>query len=349
MLDEIRALHAEVSNVIPTLTSLDALESFRLQYLVIKGRITQLTERLRDISKEDKPLVGKELNVLKTLVQQEYQRLKDELEVKTISTSNLDVTLPGRFPARLVMPGAPHPINQALSEISSIFSSMGFEVSSGPHIEDDHHNFGALNFAEDHPARDMQDTFFISGDSLHTPDRHDVLLRTHTSSVQIRLMETSKPPIRAIMPGRGYRNEAVSARSLAEFHQVEGLYVDRNVSLADLKGTLVNFAKKFYGSSVKYRFRPSFFPFTEPSAEMDITCFLCNGKGCRICKQSGWLEILGSGVVHPNVLHACNINPDMYSGFAFGMGIERTLLLKLGLDDIRVLYDNDIRFLRQLV
>jgi phenylalanyl-tRNA synthetase alpha chain len=349
MLDEIRSIRTEVVQEIPTITSLETLELFRLQYLVKKGKITLLTERLRDVSKEDKPIVGKELNELKVFAHNEYQRLKEEFEAHAVITSRIDVTLPGRFPARLIMPGAAHPINHALDEISSIFSAMGFEISSGPHIEDDHHNFGALNFADDHPARDMQDTFFLQGASIGAPERTDVLLRTHTSSVQIRLMETSKPPIRAIMPGRVYRNEAVSARALAEFHQVEGLYVDKNVSLADLKGTLVAFAKKFYGSSVKYRFRPSFFPFTEPSAEMDITCFLCNGKGCRICKNSGWLEILGAGIVHPNVLRACNIDPDEYSGFAFGMGIERTLLLKLGLDDIRVLYDNDIRFLKQLV
>ena len=215
---------------------------------------------------------------------------------------------------------------------------MGFDIATGPEIEDDYHNFEALNFPPDHPARDMQDTFFVT---------EKVLLRTHTTPVQVRILEHQKPPVRVIMPGRVYRNEAVSARSYCLFHQVDGLYVDRGVTFAELKGTMVTFAKQFYGSSIKFRFRPSFFPFTEPSAEMDITCFLCSGQGCRLCKHTGWLEILGCGMVDPNVFGFVNVDPDVHSGYAFGMGIERIAMLRNGLDDIRTLYDNDIRFLRQ--
>jgi phenylalanyl-tRNA synthetase alpha chain len=225
-----------------------------------------------------------------------------------------------------------------MEEIKRIFISMGFSVEKGPEIESDYYNFEALNFAPDHPARDMQDTIFIS---------ENILLRTHTSPVQIRVMEKQQPPVRAIMPGWVYRNEAVNARSLAAFHQVEGLYVDKGVTFSELKGTLVSFAKQFYGSSIHYRFRPSFFPFTEPSAEMDITCFICGGKGCRICKNSGWLEVLGSGMVHPHVFQAVGYDPELYTGYAFGMGIERTALLRYNIDDIRILYENDVRFLKQ--
>ncbi len=225
-----------------------------------------------------------------------------------------------------------------MEEMKRIFVSMGFSIASGPEIESDYYNFGALNFAPDHPARDMQDTFFIS---------KDVLLRTHTSPVQIRVMEKQKPPVRVIMPGRVYRNEAISARSLVMFHQIEGLYIDKGVTFSELKGTLVSFAKQFYGSNSKYRFRPSFFPFTEPSAEMDITCYICSGKGCRVCKYSGWLEIVGSGMVHPNVLKNVGYDPEVYTGFAFGFGVERPTILRHGIDDIRLLYENDVRFLRQ--
>ena len=231
---------------------------------------------------------------------------------------------------------------QAKARMEEIFIRMGFAVATGPDIEDDYHNFEALNFPPDHPARDMQDTFFVKHG-----DREDLLLRTHTSPVQIRLMQSQKPPIRAIMPGRVYRNEAITARALAEFYQVEGLYIDKGVTMAQLKGTLFEFARAYYGEGIRFRFRPSFFPFTEPSAEMDITCFLCEGKGCRVCKYSGWLEILGCGMVHPSVLAGCGIDPEEYSGYAFGMGIERTQMLAIGLDDIRLFYENDMRFLEQ--
>jgi phenylalanyl-tRNA synthetase alpha chain len=217
---------------------------------------------------------------------------------------------------------------------------MGFRVALGPDIEDDYHNFEALNFAPDHPARDMQDTFFVK-------DRADVLLRTHTTPVQVRLLQSMKPPIRAIMPGRVYRNEAISARALAEFHQLDGIYVNKNVSFAELKGTMLSFARQMYGQDIKYRFRASFFPFTEPSAEMDITCFLCKGEGCRVCKQSGWLEVVGCGMIHPNVLRESGLDPEEYSGYAFGFGIERVTMLRTGIQDIRLLYENDIRVLEQ--
>lgn len=238
--------------------------------------------------------------------------------------------------------GSIHPISSLIREANRIFLQMGFTFAEGPLLESEWYNFDALNVPKDHPARDMQDTFFVKHD-----DRDDLLLRTHTSPVQIRLMKSQQPPIRAIMPGRVYRNEAVTARSLAEFHQVEGLYVDEGVSMAQLKGTLFEFARAYYGNDIKFRFRPSFFPFTEPSAEMDITCFLCDGKGCRVCKGSGWLEILGCGMVHPNVLENCGIDPEVYSGYAFGMGIERTQMLAIGLDDIRLFYENDVRMLEQ--
>ena len=351
MLQEILHLRTIIEQDLQALGSApskDQLEQFRLKHLVRKGTLAELTERLRDVPKEDKPVVGKELNVLKTLAESEFKRLSEEISVEAASAPTLDLTLPGRR-----LRHAPkHPINQTLDEMVAIFNRMGFAIAEGPEMEDDFHNFEALNFPPDHPARDMQDTFFMEATNRDGSKRDDVLLRTHTSPVQVRLMQSQKPPIRAIMPGRVYRNEALSARSLAEFHQLEGLYIDKNVSLAELKGTLVSFAQQFYGpmlggKELQYRFRPSFFPFTEPSAEMDITCFLCGGKGCRICKYAGWLEILGCGMVHPNVLKAGGIDPEEYSGFAWGMGIERVTLLRTGLDDIRLLYDNDVRILEQ--
>jgi phenylalanyl-tRNA synthetase alpha chain len=253
---------------------------------------------------------------------------------KEQQTSSIDLTLPGR-PKPI---GTKHPLTQTMDEIKKIFMTMGFSIATGPEIETDYYNFGALNFPPEHPARDMQDTFFIA---------KDVLLRTHTSPVQIRTMEQQKPPVREIMPGRVYRNEAVSARSLVSFHQIEGLYVDRGVTFSDLKGTLVAFAHQFYGKDVMFKFRPTFFPFTEPSADMYISCFLCKGKGCRMCKFVGWLEIMGSGMVHPHVLQNVGYDPEVFTGFAFGMGIERIACLRYGVDDLRLFYENDVRFLQQ--
>lgn len=337
MLQEITTLKSQIEAELPAVTSAELLEQFRLRHLVKKGTLTALMERLREVPKEDKPLVGKALNELRQFVDQEFTRLKEQFDSAQSASKLIDVTLPGRREKR----GSVHPVQQTLDGILSVFRKMGFSVAEAADLEDDYHNFEALNFAPDHPARDMQDTFFIKD------ERSDLLLRTHTSSVQIRMMQSQTPPIRSVMPGRVYRNEAVSARSLAEFHQVEGLCIDTNVTFAELKGTIITFAKEMYGSSSKFRFRPSYFPFTEPSAEVDISCYLCGGKGCRICKYSGWLEICGCGMVHPNVLKNCNIDPEVYSGYAFGFGIERVTMLRTGIDDIRLLYENDVRVLEQ--
>jgi phenylalanyl-tRNA synthetase alpha chain len=336
MINEINSLRAEIAAKLPEIKTINDLENFRLEYLVKKGKLTNLFERLKEVSKEDKPVVGKELNLLRQFTESEFNSLKDKLEDTAESVPDIDLTLPGRRNRT----GSKHPVLQTVQGMVDIFQSMGFTVAEGPDIEDGYHNFDALNFPPDHPARDMQDTFFIKSDS-------ELLLRTHTSPVQIRVMKSQKPPIRCIMPGRVYRNESINARSLAEFHQIEGLYINKKVTFAELKGTLMTFAKKMYGEDSKFRFRPSFFPFTEPSAELDMSCFLCKGKGCRICKQSGWLEILGCGMVHPNVLSECGIDPEEYSGYAFGFGIERVTLLRTGMDDIRLLYENDIRVLEQ--
>lgn len=311
------------------------LEQVRIQFLSRNGRIAALFETLKTAPPDQKPQLGKTLNELRQFAQQQFDERKKEIEQKAQNqTSLLDITLPGR-PRPI---GTKHPVTQVMEEIKRIFIGMGFSVETGPEIESDWYNFEALNFPADHPARDMQDTIFIAD---------KILLRTHTSPVQIRVMQKQQPPIRAIMPGWTYRNEATSARSLVAFHQIEGLFVDTHVTFSELKGTLVAFAKQFYGSSLQYRFRPSFFPFTEPSAEMDITCFICKGKGCRICKYSGWLEVCGAGMVHPNVFKSAGYNPEKVTGYAFGMGIERIALLRYNIDDIRILYENDVRFLKQ--
>ncbi|MBI5476322.1 MAG: phenylalanine--tRNA ligase subunit alpha [Ignavibacteriales bacterium] len=335
MIEKIKQIEQEAQTEIATVQTLDHLELFRVKYIARKGLVPTLFDSLKTLESSIRPEMGKHLNDLRNKVQKLFDDKKEALEKNLHSEKeSIDLTLPGR--KRWI--GTKHPITQTLDEIKRIFFKMGFEVAEGPEIEDDYHNFEALNFPPDHPARDMQDTFFVSD---------KILLRTHTSPVQIRVMEKQKPPVRVIMPGRVYRNEAISSRSYCLFHQVEGLYVDTRVTFSELKGTLVAFAKQFYGSNIKFRFRPSFFPFTEPSAEMDITCFLCKGSGCRVCKQTGWLEILGCGMVHPNVLKNVNYDPDKYSGYAFGMGIERIAMLMYGIDDIRILYQNDLRFLKQ--
>lgn len=338
MLDDIASLRTVIESDIAAIDSLDSVETFRLKHLVRKGTIAGLMDRLREVPKEQKREVGQALNELRTLAEAAESQARERFAAGAKVDAGPDITMPGR---RLAT-GHEHPLMRAKARIEEIFRGMGFSIAQGPEVEDDFHNFGALNFAPEHPARDMQDTFFVKAG-----DRDDVLLRTHTSSVQIRLMQSTQPPIRAIMPGRVYRNEAITARALAEFYQVEGLYVDKGVTMAQLKGTILEFARAYYSPDVKTRFRPSYFPFTEPSGEMDITCFLCEGKGCRICKYSGWLEIGGCGMVHPNVLRNCGIDPEIYSGFAFGFGIERTLMLKTGIDDIRLLFENDVRVLEQ--
>jgi phenylalanyl-tRNA synthetase alpha chain len=312
------------------------LEDFRLKYLSKKGSISDLFEQFKTLEGEAKREIGKTLNELKNKAQNKFNELKDVLELASDSSTKSDVDL--TIPAEPNPLGSRHPLSLVRNEINSIFSRIGFTVADGPEIEDDWHNFSALNFPEEHPARDMQDTFFID---------KKIALRTHTSSIQVRIMETTKPPIRMLMPGRVYRNEAVSARAHCQFHQVEGLYIDKNVSFADLKQTLLYFAKEMFGEETKIRLRPSYFPFTEPSAEMDISCTICSGSGCNMCKHSGWVEILGCGMVDPNVLENCGIDSKIYSGYAFGMGIERITNLKYRVTDLRLFFENDVRFLDQ--
>ncbi len=316
--------------------NLEQLEQFRLKFLGKKGIIPALFADFKKVPPEDRREMGQLINSLKQAVQKKIVTLKEELESSgDTTTTDLDLTLPSEAPL-----GSRHPLSVVRNEIIEIFSRIGFNISEGPEIEDDFHNFTALNFPEDHPARDMQDTFFIEKDP-------DIALRTHTSSVQVRVMEKSQPPIRTISPGRVFRNEAISARAHCIFHQVEGLYVDEDVSFADLKQTLFYFAKELFGENTRIRFRPSYFPFTEPSAEMDVSCNICGGKGCNICKYTGWVEILGCGMVDPNVLEACNIDNKKYTGFAFGMGIERITMLKYQINDLRLFFENDLRFLNQ--
>ena len=316
------------------------LETFRIRFLGTKGLIKDLFEEFKTVSSEEKRVMGKVLNEFKQLAEAKYQDLKESLSTETEATAtDADLTLPGEG----FQLGSRHPLSLVRKEIIEIFKKLGFNVAEGPEIEDDWHNFSALNFPEEHPARDMQDTFFIKKGG----EKGDIALRTHTSSVQVRMMENGKPPFRAIMPGRVYRNEAISARAHCFFHQVEGLYIDENVSFADLKQTLFYFVQELFGEGTKVRFRPSYFPFTEPSAEMDISCTICKGAGCQLCKHSGWVEILGCGMVDPNVLENCSIDSQKYTGYAFGMGIERITNLKYQIKDLRLFSENDVRFLQQ--
>ncbi len=314
----------------------EQLEAFRIKFLSKKGLVPALFADFKTVAPEDRREMGQLINTLKQAVQNKIINLKDKLDEQSVSQSNgFDLSLPASSPL-----GTRHPLSIVRNEIIDIFSRIGFSVSEGPEIEDDFHNFTALNFPEEHPARDMQDTFFIEKDP-------DLALRTHTSSVQVRVMEKTQPPIRTISPGRVFRNEAISARAHCIFHQVEGLYVDEDVSFTDLKQTLFYFARELFGEHTKIRFRPSYFPFTEPSAEMDVSCNICGGKGCNICKYTGWVEILGCGMVDPNVLEACHIDNEKYTGFAFGMGIERVTMLKYQVNDLRLFFENDLRFLKQ--
>jgi len=335
MLTKIQSLTAEFLQALENTKNQKQLDDLRLVFLSRNGSIASLFEEMKKAPKEDKPVLGKELNCLRNLAEEKFNFKKTEFEeLLTKKSQQIDLTLP----CRKVEIGHKHLLTQTLDEIKSIFKGLGFSLFEGPELEFDYYNFEALNFPADHPARDMQDTFFVN---------KNFLLRTHTSPVQVRLMEKLQPPLRAIMPGKVYRNEAISSRSHCMFHQVEGLCVDTDITFAELKGTLVAFTKQFYGKDLNYRFRPSFFPFTEPSAEMDITCFLCKGKGCRVCKHSGWLEILGCGMVDPNVFAYAKYDNEKYTGYAFGMGIERTAMLKYGITDIRTFFENDVRFLKQ--
>jgi phenylalanyl-tRNA synthetase alpha chain len=340
MKNTIRLLIKEIEGYV--FDSPDSSETFRIKYLSKKGIIPSLFDEFRNVPPDQKKETGKALNELKNLAQDIYE-LNPGKAVISVGKSSIDYTRPA-YPVSL---GSRHPISIVRNEIISIFSRIGFTVSEGPEIEDDNHVFSKLNFAPDHPARDMQDTFFISRASEEVSSVDDILLRTHTSSVQVRVMENEKPPIRTISPGRVFRNEAVSARAHCIFHQVEGLYIDTNVSFADLRQTLLYFSREMFGSKTEIRLRPSYFPFTEPSAELDVSCLLCGGKGCNVCKHTGWLEVLGCGMVDPAVLEACGIDSGKYTGFAFGMGIERLAMLKYRIDDLRLYFENDIRFLSQ--
>ena len=336
MIEKIEQLRGEVSNA--EAKTQTAVEDFRIKYLSKKGIISGLMEEFRNVPAEQKRELGQKLNQLKVFVTDKYNELKDKLSsLSDNDSSSIDLTRSAtEFPL-----GTRHPISIVRNDIIKIFSDMGFSVAEGPEIEDDWHVFSSLNFPPDHPARDMQDTFFVSRNPV------DVLLRTHTSSVQTRTMEKNQPPIRIVCPGRVYRNEAISARAHCFFHQIEGLYIDKNVSFADLRQVLLNFAQQMFGSDTKIRLRPSYFPFTEPSAEMDISCDICGGKGCAFCKETGWVEILGCGMVDPNVLKACGIDPEIYSGYAFGLGIERITNLKYKVKDLRMFSENDVRFLAE--
>ncbi|MFY0626335.1 MAG: phenylalanine--tRNA ligase subunit alpha [Reichenbachiella sp.] len=318
-------------------SSKDELENFRMKFISRKSVITELFDEFKNVPNEQKKAFGQALNELKNTAQEKFQTFVDTLDSGDSSDAHsIDMTLPNVSGQT----GSIHPLTITRNKIIEIFERMGFNVENGPEIEEDFYNFTALNFPENHPAREMQDTFFIE----KNPDK---VLRTHTSNVQIRLMEHGKPPFRSIMPGRVYRNEAISARAHCFFHQVEGLYVDKKVGFKDLKQTVYHFVKEMFGEETKVRFRPSYFPFTEPSAEIDISCFICNGKGCNVCKYTNWVEIAGSGMVDPNVLKNVGIDPEEYTGFAFGMGIERIAMLKYQINDLRLFSENDVRFLKQ--
>lgn len=334
MIDKINKLLAEVETL--KAASVDEVEAIRIKFLSKKGEISALMDEFRTVAADQKREIGMKLNVLKVKTQEKLNELKESLENNHSTDESIDLT---RTAAPIPL-GTRHPLSIVKKDICDIFRRLGFTIAEGPEIEDDWHVFSSLNFAEDHPARDMQDTFFIS----HEPQ---VLLRTHTSSVQTRVMEKQQPPIRIICPGRVYRNEAISYRAHCFFHQVEALYIDKNVSFADLKQALLYFAKEMFGVDTKIRLRPSYFPFTEPSAEMDISCNICGGKGCPFCKHTGWVEILGCGMVDPNVLDNCGIHSKVYTGYALGMGIERITNLKYRVKDLRLFSENDKRFLEQ--
>jgi phenylalanyl-tRNA synthetase alpha chain len=333
MLEQVDQLLKEIEGF--SCNTLEEVEAFRIQTIGKKGSVTLLMGEFKNVPNEQKKEFGQKINHLKNTVQDKINLLKESLEESEVATqTKIDLSRPAEYTAL----GARHPLSVVRKEILDIFGRIGFSVSEGPEIEDDWHNFSALNFPPEHPARDMQDTFFID---------NEIALRTHTSSVQVRVMENNKPPIRTVSPGRVFRNEAISARAHCIFHQVEGLYIDKDVSFADLKQTLMYFAKEMFGEKTEIRLRPSYFPFTEPSAEVDVSCLICSGKGCNVCKHTGFLEIMGCGMVDPNVLDNCGIDSKVYSGFAFGMGIERITMLKYQVNDLRHFFENDLRFLNQ--
>lgn len=336
LIDKIQSLLSEVANL--QASDAKTLEELRIKYLSKKGVVNELMGEFRNVAADQKREIGMKLNELKTALQDKLNELRSNLATQEEDHSDLDLT---RTPYPIAL-GTRHPLSIVKNEIIDIFSRLGFSIADGPEVEDDWHVFSSLNFAPDHPARDMQDTFFV--------EQHlDIVLRTHTSSVQSRVMEHSKPPIRVLCPGRVYRNEAISARAHCFFHQVEGLYIDKDVSFTDLKQVLLTFAREMFGPDTKIRLRPSYFPFTEPSAEMDISCNICGGKGCAFCKQTGWVEILGCGMVDPNVLESNGIDSKIYKGYAFGMGVERITNLKYQVKDLRLFSENDVRFLDEFM
>ena len=338
MQEKLLAIKEAAFNEISTAENSAALEEIRVKYLGKKGELTTILRGMGSLTPEERPIVGKLVNEAKSEVERKLEEVGTEIKTKEknakLSSEIIDISLPGK---KKVI-GKRHPLDLTLERMKEIFISMGFSVEDGPEVELDHYNFEALNIPKDHPARSEQDTFYIND---------NIVLRTQTSPIQIRTMENQEPPIKMISPGKVYRSDAVDATHSPIFYQMEGLVIDKGVTFADLKGTLELFAKKMFGDKVVTKFRPHHFPFTEPSAEMDATCFVCEGKGCRVCKGSGWIEILGCGMVHPNVLRNCGIDPEVYSGFAFGFGVDRMVMLKYGIDDIRLLYESDMRFLNQ--
>ena len=342
IMDKVKEVSQEVEDYV--IETREQLEEFKRVF--IKGKVADFFKEMKNIENGERKAFGEAINQLKDAAQAKHKEKQASIgrpKKKNSSNEVIDTTLP-------VVPhtlGTVHPLTMTRNRIVEIFERIGFNVSEGPEVEDDWHNFTALNFPHNHPAREMQDTFFIEKKGQEVDKNDDVALRTHTSSVQIRVMENQKPPIRTLSPGRVFRNEAISARAHCVFHQVEGLYIDENVSFADLKQTLYHFAKEMFGKNTQIRFRPSYFPFTEPSAEVDVSCFICDSKGCNVCKYTGWVEIMGCGMVDPNVLVNCGIDPEKYTGFAFGMGIERIAMLKYQINDLRLFTENDIRFLRQ--
>ena len=338
MKDQIKQIRIDAEEAIKSATSEQEIEALRIRFLGKKGELTAILKQMGGVSPEERPVIGQLANEVRSYIENEIATISAQLKSlaasKKLENETIDVTMPGNA----VTLGQKHPLNIVLDEIKEIFLGMGFDVVDGPEVELDYYNFEALNIPKDHPARDTQDTFYIT---------ENILLRTQTSPVQVRVMEKQKPPIRIISPGRVYRSDAVDATHSPVFHQIEGLVVDKGITMGDLKGTLEDFTKRLYGEDSVFRFRPHHFPFTEPSAEMDTMCFNCGGKGCRLCKGEGWIEILGCGMVHPKVLANCGIDPEEYSGFAFGMGLERIVMRRFGIDDMRLLFENDIRFLNQ--
>ena len=338
MKEKLEQIKADVEGILQNAADLDTLENIRIKYLGKKGELTSVLKGMGKLSKEERPIIGALANEIRAKLEAELDEKKTaisaKLEEARLKAEVIDVTMPGKKQPE----GRLHPLTKVLNEIKDIFIGMGFQIADGPEVEYDYYNFEALNIPKNHPSRDTQDTFYIED---------NIVLRTQTSGMQVRVMEKSKPPIRIIAPGRVYRSDTVDATHSPVFHQIEGLVVDKNVTMADLKGTLEMFTKSLYGEDTRVRFRPHHFPFTEPSAEMDVSCFVCGGKGCSVCKGEGWIEVLGCGMVHPKVLANCDIDPEEYSGFAFGLGLERIAMGKYDIDDLRLFFENDLRFLEQ--